>query len=100
MSLVSIFRYRPSGVIILKQLFLLLIQLFMYGPNILSWIITLHEKVIADALNVLFICSQDQIADTLTKPLSTACFQTLRSMLTHSAHGGLITLTYKEIFMD
>jgi hypothetical protein len=36
-----------------------------------------HEKVTAGLINVKFICSQDQVADALTKPLSVAHFKNL-----------------------
>jgi Reverse transcriptase (RNA-dependent DNA polymerase)/gag-polypeptide of LTR copia-type/GAG-pre-integrase domain len=42
----------------------------------------IREKVAAGSVKVKFICSQDQVADALTKPLSTTRFQTLRSKLT------------------
>jgi hypothetical protein len=41
-----------------------------------------HEKVTAGLINVKFICSQDQVADALTKPLSVAHFKNLWSKLT------------------
>jgi hypothetical protein len=41
-----------------------------------------HKKVADGTITIRFICSQDQIADALTKSLSTTCFQFLRSKLT------------------
>jgi Reverse transcriptase (RNA-dependent DNA polymerase) len=41
-----------------------------------------REKVADGTVTIRFICSQDQIADALTKPLSTTRFQFLRSKLT------------------
>jgi hypothetical protein len=42
----------------------------------------IREKVAAGSVKVQFICSQDQVAHALTKPLSTTRFQSLRSKLT------------------
>jgi Reverse transcriptase (RNA-dependent DNA polymerase) len=45
-----------------------------------------REKVSDGTIHIRFICSQDQVADALTKLLSKACFQQLRSKLTvHSS---------------
>jgi hypothetical protein len=41
-----------------------------------------REKVAAGQVQVRFICSQDQIADALTKPLSATRFTILTSKLT------------------
>jgi Reverse transcriptase (RNA-dependent DNA polymerase) len=41
-----------------------------------------REKVADGTIHVKFICSQDQLADALTKPLSTARFQSLRFKFT------------------
>jgi hypothetical protein len=41
-----------------------------------------REKVVTGAIMVKIICSQDQIADTLTKSLSSALFTLLRHKLT------------------
>jgi hypothetical protein len=41
-----------------------------------------REKVCDGTVQVRFICSQDQLADTLTKPLSAAHFKFLRFKLT------------------
>jgi hypothetical protein len=46
----------------------------------------IREKIVVGAVQVRFICSQDQIADTLTKPLSTSHFQLLRSKFTVVCH--------------
>jgi hypothetical protein len=41
-----------------------------------------REKVASNQLYVKFLCSNDQIGDIMTKPLSTAQFQYLKSKLT------------------
>jgi hypothetical protein len=56
---------------------------FTQGQSTLNSTITLfREKVTDGSLHVRFICSQDQIADILTKPLSSTRFITLKSKLT------------------
>jgi len=40
-----------------------------------------HDQVTSQALNVRFISSKDQLADTFTKPLSTSKFTSLRDNL-------------------
>jgi hypothetical protein len=42
----------------------------------------IREKVAAGILRIQFICSTDQLADTLTKPLAVDRFKLLRSKLT------------------
>jgi hypothetical protein len=42
----------------------------------------IREKVADDSICVCFICSQDQLVDTLTKPLSSSHFLSLRFKLT------------------
>jgi hypothetical protein len=45
-----------------------------------------HEKVSDGTIKIYFICSQDQVTDALTKPLSVAHFQQLRSkLIVHSS---------------
>lgn len=70
------------GVTILAQPFLPPTRCFTPAQSMLKLTsILCVKKVVANELLVRFLCSQDQLADSMTKPLPTARFQFLRTKL-------------------